>query len=87
MVANKMNDSAHFMRRIIELVRDDNMEYMEAIMYYVNETGIEVEYAAALVKRCGPIHQMLEAELIEQRVLPSVKAVSLTTFMVDESPE
>ncbi len=83
-MVSKINDSAHFMRRIIELVRDHKMEYLDAIMTYVDETGIEVEYAAALVKRCGPIQQMLEAELIENRMLPAPKAVSLTTFMVDE---
>lgn len=84
MVQNKVNDTAHFMRRIVELVRDQKMEYLDAIMLYCEETGIEVEYAATLVKRCGPIHQMLEAELVESRVLPAPKAVSLTTFMVDE---
>ncbi len=83
-MVSKINDSAHFMRRIIELVRDHKMEYLDAIMTYVDETGIEVEYAAALVKRCGPIQQMLEAELIENRMLPAPQAVSLTTFMVDE---
>ena len=83
-MVSKINDSAHFMRRIIELVRDKKMPYLDAIMQYVEETNIEVEYAAALVKRCGPIQQMLEAELIEDRVLPAPKAVSLTTFMVDD---
>jgi hypothetical protein len=84
-MVSKINDSAHFMRRIIELVRDHKMEYLDAIMTYVDETGIEVEYAAALVKRCGPIQQMLEAELIENRMLPAPQAVSLTTFMVDDN--
>jgi len=83
-MVNKMNDSAHFMRRIIELVRDEKLEYLEAIIQYTEETGIEVEYAATLVKRCGPIQQMLEAECIENRILPAPKAVSLTTFMVDD---
>ncbi len=86
MVQNKVNDTARFMRRIIELVRDEKLEYLDAIMKYCEETGIEVEYAATLVKRCTPIQQMLEAELIESRVLPSPRdaAVSLTTFMVDD---
>ena len=86
MVHNRVHDSAHFMKRIIVLVRDERMEYLDAIMRYCEETGIEVEYAATLVKRCGPIMQMLEAELIDNRVLPSPrnKAVSLTTFMIDD---
>lgn len=84
MVQNKVNDTAHFMRRIVVLVRDEKLEYLDAIMQYCEETGIEVEYAATLVKRCGPIMQMLEAELIENRVLPAPKAVSLTTFMIDD---
>jgi hypothetical protein len=85
MVQNKVNDSAHFMNRIVVLVRDEKLEYLDAIMKYCEETGIEVEYAATLVKRCEPIKQMLEAELIDSRVLPSPreKTVSLTTFMVD----
>lgn len=83
-MVSKINDSQHFVRRIIELVRDHKLEYMEAIMYYIDENGIEIEYAAALVKRCGPIMQMLEAELVDNRMLPAPRAVSLTTFMVDE---
>lgn len=84
MVHDKVNDTAHFMKRIIVLVRDEKLEYLDAIMKYCEETGIEIEYAATLVKRCGPIMQMLEAEMIEQRVLPTPKAYSLTNFMVDD---
>lgn len=83
-MVSKVNDSAHFMRRIIELVRDKKLDYLDAIMLYCEETGIEVEYAATLVKRCGPIMQQLEAEMVEARVLPAPKAVSLTTFMIDQ---
>ena len=80
----RVNDTAHFMTRIIKLVRDEKLEYLDAIMKYCEETGIEVEYAATLVKRCAPIMQQLEAELVENRVLPAPKAVSLTTFMSDD---
>jgi hypothetical protein len=86
MVHNKVNDTSHFMKRIIVLVRDHKMDYLDAIMKYCEETGIEVEYAATLVKRCGPIMQMLEAEMVDNRVISSGKdkPVSLTTFMVDD---
>ena len=85
-MVHKVNDTASFMKRIIVLVRDEKLEYLDAIMKYCEETGIEVEYAAALVKRCGPIMQMLEAELVENRTLqpPREKPVSITSFMVDE---
>lgn len=82
-MVQRINDSANFTRRVLQLVRDEKLEYMDAIMKYVEETGIEVEYAATLVKRCAPILQQLEAELVENRMLNVSPPISLTTFMTD----
>lgn len=85
MINSRLTDSARFTKRVIELVREHKLDYMDAIMQFVEEAGIEIEYAAQLVKRCEPIRQMLEAELVDARVLasPKDKPVALTNFMID----
>lgn len=84
MVNAKTTDSEHFVRTIHHWVGVERLEWLEAIMRYVEEYGVEVEYVANLVRRNQPVLQQLEAELVQRRVLKNEStALSLTSFMID----
>ena len=65
----KKFDAATFAKKIEELVKFHRMDYMEAIMHFCDENGLEVEAVASLVKRSEPIRQKLEAQCRENRLL------------------
>jgi hypothetical protein len=62
-------DAASFSKKIEEMVKFQHMDYLEAIMHFCEENGLEVEAVAALVKRSEPIRQKLEAQARASRVL------------------
>lgn len=65
----KKFDSATFSKQVEELVKFHSMEYLEAIMHFGEQNGLEIEAIASLVKRSDPIKQKLEAQAREARVL------------------
>lgn len=65
----KKFDAASFAKKIEELVRYHRMDYMEAIMYFCESNGLEVEAVASLVKRSEPIRQKLEAQCKANRTI------------------
>ena len=76
----KKFDTATFSRTIEEYVRFRGLDYMDAIMLFCEENGLEIESAAAMVKRSEPIRQRLEAECIRNRTIQSSNNSSLTDF-------
>lgn len=70
----KKLDTTTFAKKVEEIVRDHSMDYMEAILFFCEENGIEVEAIASLVKRSEPIRQKLEAQCISSRMLGRSRA-------------
>lgn len=52
----------NFVQEITELVQDKKMEYLEAVLYYCQKTGLEIETAANLVKHNSKLRERLEKE-------------------------
>ena len=58
-----------FSRNIIQIVERDKIEYIDAIVYYCDQCGIEVEIAAKLLTPA--IRQSIESEAIQNRLIQS----------------
>lgn len=65
----KKFDSSNFAKSIEELVTFKKMDYMEAIIHFCDKNGLEIEAAAAMVRRSEPLRVKLEAQAMATRQL------------------
>lgn len=73
MKLSNIKTSSDFNKEIESIVREKNVEYFEAVLYYCEVNNIEVETAAALVKQ----NQVLKAKI--QIEAESINMVKRTT--------
>lgn len=59
-----------FMKAIEELAALKKIEYIDAVLLYCSETGLEVETAGQLIKQCGKIKAKIQLEAEEMNYLP-----------------
>ena len=48
---NELINVQDFLQKIDEIVIEKKIEYLEAVLYYCEKTGLEVETAAQLIRR------------------------------------
>lgn len=58
------------MQEIDKLVDDQGMEYIEAIVYYCDLNGIEIETAASLIKGSAKMKAKVQIEAENLNYLP-----------------
>jgi len=58
----KIRTNEDFTREIESLVRNKNIEFFEAVLYYCEVNNIEVEVAASLVKQNGALKAKIQHE-------------------------
>jgi hypothetical protein len=58
----KIRTNEDFTREIESLVRNKNIEFFEAVLYYCEVNNIEVEVAASLVKQNGALKAKIQYE-------------------------
>lgn len=65
-----INFSTHtFLQDVEELCRSKNMEYIDAVVHWCEKNKIEVEYAAALVKKDPAIKAKIQVEAENLNIL------------------
>lgn len=83
----KKFDVVAFSKKIEEMVSTENMNYVEALVAYADQNGIEVEAVAAMVRRSEPIKQKLESFARGANLLTRKSATAVLTAFLDENPE
>jgi hypothetical protein len=58
-----------FINEIDILVNTKGMDYLEAVVYYCEKSGLEIESAASFIKHNSKMKQRLEKEARGQRLL------------------
>lgn len=62
-----LSDMENFSDKINKIVQNDNLEYIDAIVHFCEESGIEIEIAAKLITPA--IRQKIESEAIQNRLI------------------
>ena len=58
-----------FIQEIETLCQDKNIEYIDAVVYWCEKNNVEVEYAAALIKRDPVFKSKIEVEAENLNIL------------------
>ena len=66
----KMLDSDKFYRDLENIVADNNLSYIDAVVYYCEKNDIEIEVAASLVKSNFRIKSVVQSEGEDLNILP-----------------
>ena len=66
----KMLDSDKFYRAVDNIVADNKMTYIDAVVYYCEKNNIEIEVAAHLVKTNFRIKAVVQSEGEDLNILP-----------------
>ena len=61
--------NVNYIQEIENLVRDKNIEYIDAIVLWCEKNKIEVEYAASLIKKDPVIKSKIEIEAENLNIL------------------
>ena len=62
MKVNSIKSPSEFSKEIESIVKSKNIDYFDAIMYYVEQNKFEVETVAALVRNNSTIKSKLQVE-------------------------
>lgn len=57
-----LNSNTIFPQEIENICKEKSVSYIDAVMLWCERKGVEVEYAAALIKKDGPLKFKLMAE-------------------------
>lgn len=66
----KMLDSDKFYRDVDNIVADNKLSYIDAVVYYCEKNDIEIEVAASLVKSNFRIKSVVQSEGEDLNILP-----------------
>ncbi len=69
MIELKINTPSQFAMEIEKIVKEKSIEYLDAVMYYVEKNGIEVETAASLIKSSQILKAKIAREAEDLRLL------------------
>ena len=69
MIELKINTPSQFAMEIEKIVKEKSIEYLDAVMYYVEKNGIEVETAAPLIKSSQILKAKIATEAEDLRLL------------------
>lgn len=68
-------DAVTFFEQIEQIVYDKDVSYMDAVLLYCEDTGIEIEVAASLVQ--GTLKSKIKIEAEELHFLPKSNTAKL----------
>jgi|TARA_R110002050_G_scaffold245029_2_gene382605 hypothetical protein len=74
MIELKIKTPSQFALEIEMVVKEKNIDYLDAVMYYVEKNNIEVETAASLIKSSQILKGKIAAEAEELRLLKTKSA-------------
>lgn len=67
---NGMLNSSEFIKEIEEIVRKGGNDYIDAVVDYCERNKIEVETAAAIIKRSELLKSKIQSEAEDLNILP-----------------
>ena len=74
MIELKIKTPSQFALEIEMVVKEKNINYLDAVMHYVEKNNIEVETAASLIKSSQILKGKVAAEAEELRLLKTKSA-------------
>jgi len=77
MKVNGMLDSIEMLRAIERKVEDTGAEYFDVIVEYCERNGIEIETAAAIIKKSEPLKSKLQVEAEDMNLLPKTRRLPI----------
>ncbi|NBX73518.1 hypothetical protein EB118_16490 [bacterium] len=67
---NPVKSVKDFQEEIDKLVKNKGMEYIEAVVYFCETTGLEIESAASLIKSSAKMKAVIQNEAEHLNYLP-----------------
>ena len=67
---NSVKPIHEFIKEIDELVKKSRIDYIDAVIFYCEKNGIEIETAASLIKSSSKIKAKIQNEAEEMNYLP-----------------
>ena len=74
MIDLKIKTTSQFALEIEMVVKEKKIDYLDAVMYYVEKNNIEVETAASLIKSSQILKGKIAAEAEQLRLLKTKSA-------------
>lgn len=66
-----------FTKEIEKLVIEKRMEYIDAVMYFCEKNGVDIETAASLIKSNAKLKASIQVEAENLNYLPKTKQLPL----------
>lgn len=67
---NSVKTIQEFIKEIDSLVIEHKLDYLDAVIYYCEKNGIEIETAASLIKSSSKIRAKIQLSAEEKNYLP-----------------
>jgi|APGre2960657373_1045057.scaffolds.fasta_scaffold10291_3 hypothetical protein len=67
---NSVKPIHEFIKEIDDLVKKSKIDYIDAVIFYCEKNGIEIETAASLIKSSSKIKAKIQNEAEEMNYLP-----------------
>lgn len=74
---NSVKSVQEFIKEIDKLVIDHSIDYIDAVVYYCEKNGIEIETAASLIKSSSKIKAKIQCAAEEKNYLPKTAKLPL----------
>lgn len=72
-----MLNSAEFLKEIEQLAIEQGAEYIDVVVEYCNRRGIEIEVAAAIIKKSELIKSKIQQEAEDLNILPKTSRLPI----------
>lgn len=66
-----------FSKEIETLVREKKMEYIDAVVYFCEKNGVDIETAASLIKNNSKLKASIQEEAEQLNYLPKTQKLPL----------
>jgi hypothetical protein len=74
---NLTKTPSDFMLEIDKIAEDNRLNYIDAVLYFCEKNGVEVETAAALIKGSAKMKAKVQSDAEEQNYLPKTRTLPL----------
>lgn len=66
-----------FMIEVDKIAESNKLSYIDAVLYYCEKTGIEIETAASLIKGSAKMKAKVQLDAEDQNYLPKTRTLPL----------
>ena len=73
----ELSSIVEFTKEIEKLVLEKRMEYIDAVMYFCEKNGVDIETAASLIKSNAKLKASIQVEAENLNYLPKTKQLPL----------